>query len=118
MEIGCWAHWYHQDDSRENDAAESLLLSLLRYCVLFLFLAIPIEGEGWKLTKFNLFLGTDPHPTQECWENCLGKTREKGVHAQQLRPGALISHKLWRNHLVINLGNTWQYKIFKVTKFG
>lgn len=78
MEIGCWAHWYHQDDSRENDAAESLVLSLLRYCVLFFFVAIPIQGEGWKLTKFNLFFGTDPHPTQECWENFLGKTREKG----------------------------------------
>ena len=47
--------------------------------------------------------------TQECLDNFLGKTHKKGVHAQQLQqlwPGALISHKLWRNPLVINLGNT------------
>lgn len=44
----------------------------------FFFVAIPIQGEGWKLTKFNLFFGPDPHPTQECLEHFLGKTREKG----------------------------------------
>jgi hypothetical protein len=76
MEIGCWDLWYHQDDSRENDAAESWVLSLLGYC--FFFVAIPIQGEGWKLTKFNLFFGPDPHPTQECLEHFLEKLREKG----------------------------------------
>ena len=49
MEIGCWDLWY-QDDSREHDAAESWVLSLYSGSAFFL-VAIPIQGEGWKLLR-------------------------------------------------------------------
>ena len=89
--------------------------------VLFFFCSHTYTKWRLEVDKVQFVLRSWPTSNSGVFGTFSGKNSRKGVHAQQLQqlwPGALISHKLWRNPLVINLGNTWQYKILKVTKFG